>query len=185
MEIKEKKLKGFKEIILESYKDNRGFLASLYDQKNFLEKGLNTNWTQTFHSHTEKLNTIRGLYGQLPPFSEAKLIKAINGEMLWVVVDLRKGSETFGQWDSIVLSSELGNMAYVEKGFANGCLSLTDNVDLIINTDNSFSYEYGFGIKWNDSTLNINWPVKDSIIISDKDSNYPTFNNFKERYGGL
>ena len=185
MEIKEKRLKGFKEIILEPHKDNRGFLVSLYDKEAFKEHGLNTNWIQTFHSHTEKANTIRGLYGQLSSFSEAKVIKAINGKMLWVVVDLRKDSETFGQWDSIILSNELGNMVYVENGFANGCFSLTDNVDLIIKTDNLFSYEYGFGIKWSDSDLNIDWPTKESIIISDKDNNYPSFNNFKEKYGGL
>lgn len=181
-----KKLDGFIEIIPEPYMDERGFLARLYDEEIFKGFDINTKWVQESHSHTYKKYTLRGLHAQLPPFSEGKLIRAIKGKMLWVVVDLRKNSETFGQWDSILLSGEVKNIIYIKRGFAHGCMSLSDNCDLVIKSDNYFSPNHGSGIIWNDMDLNIDWNLKGNTpFISKRDRDYPTFKNFKEKYGGL
>lgn len=184
MKIQKRKLRGFLEIIFEPYKDNRGMLVRLYDEREFKRFGLNTKWVQESYSQTLKKHTLRGLHFQFPPYSECKLIRIIRGEILWVVVDLRKKSETFGCWESIILS--MSKSIYVERGFAHGCISLSDNCDLIIHSDNYFSEVHGRGIIWNDADLNIDWHLEDmSPIIAEQHSSYPTFNDFKKKYGGL
>lgn len=186
MEMRKKKLDGFIEIIPEVYEDERGFLARLYDERIFKNLGLSTEWTEESHHHTGKRHILRGLYVQLPPFSEGKLLRVIRGEMVWVSVDLRKDSATFGLWDSAVLSDRRKNLLYTARGFAHGCLSLTDEVDLIIKSDNYFSPEYGAGIFWNDKELNIDWDLKGvTPFVSERDKSYPSFREFKERYGGI
>ena len=186
IQIKKKKLKGFLEIIPEPYMDERGFLSRLYDEKIFKSLGLNTKWTEESHHHTYRKYTLRGLYTQLPPFSEGKLLRVIRGKLLWMVVDLRKNSKTFGQWDSVILSDESRNSMYTPRGFGHGCLSLTDDVDLLIKSDNYFSLKHGVGIIWNDKDLNINWNLKgNKPFISERDKNYPAFKVFKKKYGGL
>lgn len=127
---------------------------------------------------------LRGLYVQRSPFSEGKLLRVIRGEMLWVSVDVRKNSKTFGQWDSVVLSDKRKNLLCTARGLAHGCLSLTDGVDLIIKSDNYFSAEHGVGIAWNDGDLNIDWGLKGSApLISERDKAYPSFQEFKKKYG--
>lgn len=186
MEIKNKKLTGFLEIIPEAYRDTRGFLVRLYDKEVFKGFGIDRNWVQESHSHTKKKYTLRGLHIQLPPFLEGKLISAIRGKILWVVVDLRKNSKTFGHWDSAILSEKLKNIIYVPRGFAHGCLSLTGNSDLVIKSDNYFSANQGTGIIWSDKDLNINWQLgKNLPFISERDKNYLTFKEFKKKYGAI
>lgn len=184
--IKKKKLDGFMEIIPKAHTDKRGFLVRLYDKEIFQKFGINAKWVQESHSHTSKKHTLRGLHVQLPPFSEEKLIRAINGKILWVAVDLRKNSKTFGKWDYVVLSGQLKNIIYVSRGFAHGCLSLSDNCDLVIKSDNYFSQNHSTGIIWNDKDLNIEWGLKRKVpLISKRDKNYLTFKEFKQKYGAI
>lgn len=186
MEIKKKKLEGFIEIVPEVYEDERGFLARLYDERIFKDLELPTKWTEESHHHTRKKGILRGLYVQLPPFSEGKLLHVTKGEMLWVSVDVRKGSKTFGLWDSVILSDKVKNLLCVASGLAHGCLSLTDDVDLIIKSDNYFSAEHGVGIIWNDVDLNIDWNLGGNApFLSERDKNYSSFKAFKEKYGGI
>ena len=182
-----KKLDGVIEIIPEPHKDSRGFLVRCYDKKIFKGFGINTKWVQESHSHTYKKYTLRGLHVSLPPHLEAKLIRAIKGEVLWVVVDLRKDSPTFGKYHPIILSDKLKNLLYVKRGFAHGCISLTDNCDLIVKSDNYYSPKIGTGIKWDDPELDIDWNLngESPYLISERDKNYPTFKKFKEKYGGF
>lgn len=187
MNILKKKLSGVLEMIPSYYEDERGFLVRMYDKKVFKDFGITSDWMQESHSYTRKKGTIRGLHVSLPPFLETKLIKAITGEMLWIIVDLRKDFPTFGKWESIMLSDKLKNLLYIPRGFAHGCISLSDNCNLVIKADNFFSPNVGTGIKWDDPELNINWGLKGNLpfIISEKDKNYPSFKEFKEKYGGI
>ena len=102
--IKEKKLKGIFEINLEPHEDQRGFFMRTYDDKLFRNHGLHKNWVQESHSYSKKKGVIRGLHFQSPPYAETKLIRAVSGEIFIVVLDLRKGSSTFGKWDSMIIS---------------------------------------------------------------------------------
>jgi dTDP-4-dehydrorhamnose 3,5-epimerase len=181
-----KKINGFYELIPEIYKDERGFLARIYEERVFEELKLPTKWTEESHHHTSKKHILRGLYTQLPPFSEGKLLRVIRGEMLWVSVDLREGSDTFGVWDSVILSGETHNVLYAPRGLAHGCVSLTDGVDLIIKSDNYFSKEHGVGIAWNDKELGIDWKLEGNTpFISERDKRYSSFDEFKIKYGSI
>ena len=173
--IKKKKLDGLIEIIPKIYKDNRGFLAPIYNEGHWIEEG---------HHHTYKKNTLRGLHISLPPFSESKLLRVTKGEMLWVAVDVRKDSKTFGGWDSIILSESRKNLLLAAPGFAHGCLSLTDKVDLIFKSDKVFSEKHGTGIIWNDKDLKINWG-QGRPLVSKRDKSYSSFEEFKNNYGGI
>lgn len=186
MEIRELKLKGIYEIISMPRIDERGYMVRLYDDKIFENVGFNTKWIQESRSYTKKKYTIRGLHVSLPPSLEGKTISIISGKVLWVVVDIRRNSNTFGQWASIILSDELMNTLYASRGFAHGCLSLTDNCDLLLRADNYYSDANGTGIHWNDKELNIDWSLNGIVpIISERDRNYKTFSEFKEKYGGV
>lgn len=168
------------------YIDKRGSLARIFDARTFQRLGIDIAWLQQSFSHTISKDVLRGLHVQSSPFTEAKLITVLNGEMYWVVVDVRKDSSTFGKWDAIVLSQTDISGLFVSRGFAHGCLSLTNDCKLVINSDNYYSRDHGIGIAWDDSDLGINWPIGGAIpIISDEHRGYPTFNSFKSQYGGV
>lgn len=184
MIMKEGKLKGIFEIQLEPHKDSRGFFARTYDEKIFQKHGLNTNWVQENHSFSREKNTIRGLHFQLPPATEAKLVRAASGEAFMVAADLRKGSATFGKWYSMIVSEKNMKMLYVPKGFALGMCSMADRTTLLYKMDNYYNPEQSGTIKWNDAQLGIKWPAKNPIL-SDKDAEASSFKEFVKKYGGL
>lgn len=177
------KLGGFLELVPDVFEDDRGFLARIFDEKSFKELGLPTHWTEISHHHTARKGILRGLYVQREPFPEGKLLRVTKGEMLWVSVDVRKGSPTFGKWDSLILSEKRKNLLSTVRGFMHGCVSLTDKVDLIINSDNFFSAEHGVGVRWDDPDLAIDWQLNGSTpFVSERDRSYPSFKEFLEKY---
>ncbi len=184
MEIKKKKLEGLIEITQHKYEDERGFSARVYDDREFKKFDLPTKWTEITRQHSNKKNIVRGLYVQLPPYAEGKLLTATKGELLWVSVDVRKGSKTFGQWDSTVLSSERKNTLLTAPGFAHGCVSLVDDTDILIISDSYFLEEHGVGIIWNDKDLNIDWNLNGATpFVSEQHKKYMSFQEFKNKYG--
>ena len=169
-----------------SYVDERGYLARTFDSTLFEEQGIDITWVQQSLSYTTKKQTVRGLHTQRTPFKEIKLITIVTGRMFWVVTDLRKNSPTFGQWQAVVLEPDKTNGLFVDGGFAHGCVSLTDDCYLVLNTDNYFSAEHGIGILWDDPDLNIDWPLQtDSPDGAGIHTDYITFKEFKDTYGGL
>ena len=174
MIFKERKLKGIFEIIPKILDDERGFFMRTYDKILFEKYNLHSEWIQENHSGTISKGTIRGLHFQLAPYAETKLVRCVKGKILNVFVDLRVKSTTFGNWDSIELSALNKKMIFIPRGFANGFCILEDNSELIYKTDNLFKPEYESRIKWNDSVLNITWPI-DNPILSDKDKNNDSF----------
>lgn len=184
MEIKERKLLGTFEITLKPNVDSRGFFMRTFDEQIFKKSGLSRNWVQENHSKTEQKNIIRGLHFQLPPFSETKLVRCINGAILDVFVDLRAGSKTFGQWDAIELSAENKKMIFIPRGFAHGFCTLTEISEVIYKVDNFYSKENECGIIWNDISLDISWPILNPIL-SLKDENNFTISEFVEKYNSI
>ena len=187
MKITKKRLDGMYEITApENFVDKRGFMRRVFDDRFFKEQGIVLSWKQQSLSYTATKNVIRGLYVQLSPFTEAKLVTLISGEMFWVSVDLRKNSPTFGKWDSAVLSRERVSALFVQRGFAHGCLSLTDDCYVLLNADNYHSDEHGRGIAWDDKDLGIDWPLNGSIpMISDRHKAYQCFHDFVDKFEGL
>ena len=148
MIFKERNIKGVFEIILSPRNDNRGFFMRTFDDAAFKENGLDRNWVQENHSRSENKGIIRGLHFQLPPFSETKMVRCINGSVLDVFVDLRKDSETFGQWDSIELSADNKKMIHIPRGFAHGFCTLTETSEVVYKVDNFYSPENERGLLW-------------------------------------
>lgn len=169
-------IKGLYEIIPVRFDDNRGFFLESYNEKDFLQAGLNMKFVQENYSKSYK-NVLRGLHFQKKN-TQGKLIRISYGAIYDVVVDLRNGSETFGQYFGIILDTIKQNMLYIPKGFAHGFLVLSDYADLIYKCSDFYSPENETGIIWNDGSLAINWKDyvnQKDLIISNKDIKLPLF----------
>ena len=184
MEIKERKLKGVYEITLKPNIDPRGFFMRTFDAEIFKDADIERNWVQENHSLSRGKGIIRGLHCQLPPKSETKLVRCINGAVFDVYVDLRRTSETFGEWDSIELSAENNKMVYIPRGFAHGFCTLTDCSEVVYKVDNTYSPENEIGILWNDSDIKIDWPTN-TPILSVKDESNMLLREFMKTIGGI
>ncbi|PMP89192.1 MAG: dTDP-4-dehydrorhamnose 3,5-epimerase, partial [Caldisphaera sp.] len=115
---------------------------------------------------------IRGLHYQKEPYAQAKLVRAVKGEIYDVAVDIRKGSPTFGKYVSAYLSEENKHMLYIPRGFAHGFQVLSEDAIVIYLVDNDYAPNYEAGIRYDDKDLNINWPIKNPIL-SEKDLKWP------------
>lgn len=184
MEIRSRKLEGVFEVNLNPLRDERGFFMRAYDLNFFEANGIHRHWVQENHSRTDIQGTIRGLHFQLPPFSETKLVRCIQGAILDVFVDLRKGSKTFGQWDSIELSEDNARLIYIPRGFAHGFCTLTEHSQVLYKVDNFYSKENERGLLWSDPEIGIEWPVKDPML-SAKDAQNMTLKDFVMEIGGV
>jgi dTDP-4-dehydrorhamnose 3,5-epimerase len=161
--------------------DHRGFFMESYNEKVFKELGLEYRFIQDNHSLSVEAGTLRGLHYQLEPFAQTKLVRVIRGAVYDVIVDIRKGSPTYGQWQGFILSEENKRQLLVPKGFAHGFCTIVPNTEVLYKVDDYYSPEHDRGICWNDPDLNIDWPTN-SPILSEKDSKHPRLveaeNNF-------
>lgn len=184
MQLRQRRLPGLFDVVAPSTPDERGSLFKMFDCASYADANAAPRWDQIIHSHTAKVNTIRGLYIQPAPFTEGKMVACLNGETWWVVVDLRAGSATFGAWEGVTMKP--GSAILIERGFAHGCLSLTDGVDLILLADNVHAHAEGVGIRWDDPDLAIDWPLQGRPpIISAAHAAYRSFADFQAKYGAI
>jgi len=167
-------------IVPETYGDERGSFAEVFKSSEFKQFGINERFVQVNHSWSKK-NVLRGLHYQLNPAAQGKYVRAVVGEILDVVVDIRKGSPWYGKNVSIILSSENRKIIYVPEGFAHGFSVLSDTAEVIYYCTGEYAQEYDRGIVWNDSDLKIDWPANNPIL-SEKDARLPILkkaeNNF-------
>jgi dTDP-4-dehydrorhamnose 3,5-epimerase len=172
MLFEETKLKGSFIVSPKPFEDDRGFFARWYCDNEFAEQGLYTSYTQCNQSGTNGRGSIRGMHFQKPPYAEVKLVKCVSGKILDVIVDIRKGSETFLQWFGIELSTENKKALYVPKGFAHGFQALTDYAEIIYMVSDPYNKESEGGIRYNDEKVGIAWPMPVNKI-SGKDLDIP------------
>ena len=159
------------------FKDKRGYFMESYNQKNINKLLGNIHFVQDNESKSSK-GVLRGLHFQKPPFSQAKLVRCLEGEILDVALDLRKDSKTYGLFETTLLSEKNKNKLFIPKGFAHGFVVLSESAIVSYKADNYYDPNYESGVLWNDSDLNIDWKINaDEVIISEKDKNLPTFNN--------
>ena len=135
------------------------FLSETYNKSQLQELGIDDEFVQDNHSLTVDRGTIRGLHFQIPPHPISKLVRVIRGRVLDVVVDLRSGSETFGQHVTMMLSAELGNQIYAPVGFAHGFCTMTPDTEVVYKVSDYWYPEVDKGLLWNDPDLAIDWPV--------------------------
>lgn len=156
--------------------DHRGYFMESYNKKDFHEAGLKMDFVQDNESKSSK-GVLRGLHFQTKNV-QGKLVRVTKGEVFDVAVDLRKGSPTYGQWEGIILTEENKKQFYVPEGFAHGFLVLSDEAVFNYKCTNYYSPEYDGGVKWDDSEIGIEWPLKDieEIKLSEKDMNQKKLN---------
>jgi len=174
MIFKETSLKGALMIEPERLKDERGFFARTWDQREFHARGLNPTLVQCSISFNSRKGTLRGMHYQAKPHEEAKLVRCTMGALYDVIVDLRPDSATFKRWIAAELTADNRRMVYIPEGFAHGFLTLEDRTEVFYQTSEFHVPASARGARWNDPAFGIQWPsaVK---VISDRDKNYPDF----------
>lgn len=168
--------------IIESkvFDDHRGFFTESYSDKDFKEDGINYNFIQDNHSLSTQAGVLRGLHFQKGETAQTKLIRVVTGVVLDVIVDIRKGSPTYGKWEGYILSEFNHRQLLVPKGFAHGFVTLTPNVNFLYKCDNYYDAETDGGIYFADPDISIKWPISlDKAILSDKDKQHPTLKEFE------
>lgn len=170
MLIKETEISGAFIIEPQLFEDSRGFFYESFNQRKFNEAvGQEVIFVQDNQSFS-KYGVIRGLHFQKPPFSQAKLVRVISGEVLDVAVDVRKNSPTFGKYISITLSAENKLQLFIPRGFAHGFVVLSKTAEFLYKCDNVYSPLHDSGIVYNDEDLHINWQIPEhELIMSEKD----------------
>lgn len=160
------------------FQDCRGYFFESYNQAIFEEKtGLKINFVQDNQSYSRK-GTLRGLHFQKGAYQQAKLIRVIQGEILDVIVDIRKNSPTYGSYFSLILNDIGQKQLFIPRGFAHGFLVLSETAVFAYKCDNYYEKEAEGGILYNDPTLAIAWPKLDQpYIVSEKDAVLPRFNS--------
>ncbi|WP_170789912.1 dTDP-4-dehydrorhamnose 3,5-epimerase [Ruegeria lacuscaerulensis] len=164
-------LEGAYLIELEKRGDDRGFFARMFCEDEFKAHGLVGKFMQINNSLTMSKGTVRGMHYQLPPHAEVKLMRCVKGAIFDVIVDLRDGSKTFGQWFGAELTAENRKMMYVPKGFAHGFMSLTDDTEIIYPVSAAYAPESERGLRWDDPAIGINWPMA-AQEVSQKDQTW-------------
>ena len=154
--------------------DGRGYFVETFRQDLFNQAiGYNVDFIQENESKSNK-GVLRGLHYQLAPFSQAKLVRVLEGSVLDVVVDIRRSSNTFGQHITFELTAENKRQLFVPKGFAHGFIVLSNSATFSYKVDNHYSPEHERGIAFDDEDLDIDWQLsKDLIKLSNKDKNNP------------
>ena len=163
--------------------DDRGYFVETFRQ-DLLEEaiGYKVNFLQDNESRSTK-GVLRGLHYQLPPFTQAKLVRVIEGNVLDVAVDIRKSSPTFGHHVSIELTAQNNHQLFVPHGFAHGFVVLSDSATFAYKVDNYYAPKHDRGIAFDDKQLKINWQLSaEGLQLSDKDKTHPTLESTKDLF---
>lgn len=156
-------------VILEPrvFGDERGFFLESYNQKMFAGLGIEVHFVQDNHSSSRR-NVLRGLHYQIK-HAQGKLVRAVEGEILDVAVDMRRSSPTFGGWEAVRLSGENKRMLWIPQGFAHGFRVTSEKAQVLYKATDYYAPEYERTLAWNDPDLKIDWGLEGEPIVSAKD----------------
>lgn len=154
--------------------DERGFFARVFCKTEFEQKDLNPNLDQCSISFNHRKGTVRGMHFQKDPHAEVKIVRCTRGAIYDVVLDLRPDSPTYKKWEGVALSAENRKMLYIPEGLAHGFQTLEDNTEIFYQISRPFAPASASGVRWNDPSFNIVWPLEISIIAN-KDQTFPTY----------
>jgi dTDP-4-dehydrorhamnose 3,5-epimerase len=159
---------------IEPHEDHRGFYAQTFSAREFREHGLPESFVEGGISHNARRGTVRGMHMQIEPHAQAKLIRCTRGAIYDVIIDLRDGSPTRGQWVAVDLSPSEMKLLYVPEGFAHGFQTLEDDAEVNYQFSDYYEPEAEFGVRWNDPWFGIDWPIAD-VVISPRDQSFDDF----------
>ncbi len=177
MKFKELNIQGVFEVELTSFADERGALIKPFHKETFQERGLESDFKENFFTINKK-GVLRGMHFQLPPHDQAKLVYVVSGEILDVLLDLRKNSPTYGKHIKLQLSKENNKAIYIPKGIAHGYYCVTE-ATVVYLTSTVFNGEFDDGISYH--SFGCDWP-KDDFILSEKDKNLVDFKNYSSLF---
>ena len=164
--------------------DERGFFLESYSKRDFEEIGIPYEFVQDNHSKSKK-GVLRGMHFQTQ-YSQDKLVRVVAGSVYDVVVDLRKGSKTFGKYFGVLLTAQNKRQFFVPKGFAHGFLTLEDNTEFLYKCTEYYMPQFDSGILWNDINVGIDWKLSElgitesELTLSEKDKKQQTLTQFVE-----
>ena len=166
---------GVVKLVPKRHGDARGWFMESYNRRTLQALGIDACFVQDNQSLSRPVGTVRGLHFQVPPFAQAKLVGVLAGAILDVVVDIRRGSPTFGRHVAVELTAAGGEQLYVPEGFAHGFCTIEPDSMIFYKVTNYYSGEHDWGIRWDDPALAIDWPVAaGAATLSKKDSAWPT-----------
>ena len=178
MEIRPTQLPGCLEILPRKFQDERGSFVKTFHRDFFVEQGLVTNWQEEYYSVSNQ-NVMRGLHFQCPPDDHEKMVHCARGSALDVIVDLRRGSPTFGDHLAVELNAEDPRLIYIPKGMAHGFLALEDQTMMVYKVATIHSPESDQGVHWD--SCGVSWP-QPNPILSQRDQLLPSFSDFKSPF---
>ena len=176
MEFIETEVRGSFLVRPEPRRDDRGWFARVFCAEEFATRGMEADVAQVNLAETSHSGTVRGLHYQLPPASEAKLVRCVAGKLFDVVVDVRPSSSTFGRWAGHELSATAGEALYVPVGCAHGYQALTDGAQALYHASAPYTPELERGLRHDDPGIGISWPLPPTNV-SDKDRSLPGFDS--------
>lgn len=162
----------------EVHGDARGFFVETYHERRYVEGGIGEQFVQDNHSKSKR-GTLRGLHAQLHK-PQGKLVRAVEGEIFDVAVDVRSGSPTFGRWVGELLSAENFRQLYVPPGFVHGFCVLSESAQVEYKVTAFYDQDDEYGVIWNDPDIAIDWPIDDPLL-SDRDRAAPTLREIEDR----
>lgn len=174
MEVRQTGIPGLLVVKPRVFGDHRGFFLETYSRRAFAAAGLDYDFVQDNHARSGQRGVLRGLHFQCPPAAQAKLVWVTRGAVHDVVVDLRRGSPTYGRWYGLELSEDNFLRLMIPRGFAHGYVTLTETTEFLYKVDAPYAPATEAGIRWDDPDLAIDWPVSDPVL-SDKDRVLPPF----------
>lgn len=182
MRFRETGLEGAWLIEPERRGDERGYFARTWCIDEFDMHGIGMSFVQCSTSFNHARGTLRGIHLQLEPYQEAKLIRCTRGRAYDVMVDLRAGSDTFGEWRAYELSADNGRLVYLPEGFGHGFQTVEDDTELSYHISEFYQQTAVAGIRWDDPNLAIQWPDPENPVLSQRDQGLPALKDFETRH---
>lgn len=176
MDVISLKIPEVKLLVPKIFRDSRGWFSETFSRLTFTDAIRDTEFVQDNQSLSTATGTVRGLHFQIAPHVQSKLVRVASGAIFDVAVDLRLGSQTYGQHVSAELSAEGRQQMWIPAGFAHGFCTLEPDTSVIYKVSDYFAPDCERGLRWNDADLSIPWPIAASkAILSDKDRDLPLF----------
>lgn len=176
MQIEDTKLSGVKILTPQRFGDARGYFSESWNRKRMAEHGLDYDFVQDNHSVSVEIGTLRGLHFQAPPHAQDKLVRCGRGALFDVVVDIRKGSPTYGQWLGVELSAENGRQMLVPKGFLHGFITRARETEILYKCTDYYTPACDGAVRWD--SCGIDWGFAGAPVLSEKDAQAPTLAAF-------